>query len=1537
MSGRHPIGLAATTRRSASRKSPRQRLRRAVQVALETIEPRVMLSATLSYRPQKADGTLGSPVVFQSTSAAQNFTPQQVSLLQSGFAAPKFDMFLDLDGIPGESTDARHPNEIQVLSFNWGADSTGSIASGGGGGAGKAQVNEIHLTSRVSKASPLLLAKVASGVHVADAELSVRRPNQGGGQDFLTLDLADVTVGSYQITTALDGTFVEEYTLSFDRADLSYRAQKPDGTLDAPVQFHEKGAEALDFTPTEPSILQTGFVNPAGQKLFLSLDGISGESTDDRHANAIDVLAYGWGADEVTGDTSGGGAGVGKTHFEEMHFVANVSSASPAIIAAMTSGRHISSAHFAAARGAAPADYLTIDLDDAFVSSYQLSTDAAGKLVEEFTLTYADVSLNYKPQANDGTLGAPVHFAVNQPEVGDFKPAPVSLLDAHNLGSPAAHNTFLSLPGVAGESADDAHRGQIDVLSFNWGGDASGGGATGGGAGAGKATLQEVHVLSRVSKASPLLLARLASGQHLQNATLVQRRAAGQADYFTMNLGDVTVGSYRVTTAADGTFVEEYTLHFNQAAISYTPLPSGGGPGTPVTFQEHDIEVEDFAPRQASLLETDPVAPLSQNLFLHIDGINGESKADGHVDDLDILAFGWGGDALGGSASGGGGGAGKTVFQELHFVAPISAASPKLLAAMTAGQHISDAHFAAVRTATGAPQEYLTADLDDLIVSSYQVIVGTNGKLYEEFTLAPDDVAVDYRAQKPDGSLDAPVHFASQQIETADFKANQRSLLQSGNVHASPFNAFLKIDGIPGESTNDQHPNQIDVLSYSWGGDATHAVSSGGGAGVGKATVQDLHIVAHVSKASPALVAAMSTGDHLSEADLALVHPGGANQDDFYTLSLRDVFVSSYQVTTAADGTLLEEFTLSYGSSTLTYKPQDDNGVPGAPVVFQEQGLGIDVFAPTERSIIQSPFATPPALNLFLDVDGVAGESTSNTHAGAVDLLSFSWGGSNPLAIGSGSGGAGVGKATVQELHFVSRVSKASPTLLSRVLSGQHIPGATFAIQRKNSPQDFFKIQLKDVIVTSYQVTTAVDGSLVEEFTIAYGPGGGGGGATTGPIADAGGPYSVNDNGTVALDGTGTFDPNPDSLTYAWDLDGDGVFGETGAAGTRGDEVGPHPTFNADGAFGPATFTISLRVTDGAGLSDTATTSVRVIDVTPPDTQILTHPDALTNQTTATFTFTGSDQGTPADQLKFTWQLDGGAVNDATSPLTLSTLADGTHTIVITAIDQAGNADPTPATFTWKIDSRGPAVLNPRVTPNPDRFDFLPLLLTATVSDAATGNSNITGAQFSLDGGTTWFPLLPADLKFDEPTETVFGLLPPLPPGVYTVSVRGTDAAGNTGPVSTVTLPVFDRHGKINGDGAFTSPAGADPANPTSTGVARFSVNAKYKGNDNTPSGDVSLQFGSLKFQSTSLDYLVIDNTGLARLAGSGKINGQGDYGFELTALEGQNGKHGTPDLFRIRIVNKANGQVVYDNGLGAPIAAPPTTPLKTGKLKIDD
>ena len=110
------------------------------------------------------------------------------------------DYFLKLDGITGESADSKHKGEIEVLSFSFAESQVGPMGIGGGGGAGKVEMSDFSFTARTSKASPQLFQYCASGKHIKQALLTVRKAGQSQ-QEYLKIKLNDVLVSAY----ALDG------------------------------------------------------------------------------------------------------------------------------------------------------------------------------------------------------------------------------------------------------------------------------------------------------------------------------------------------------------------------------------------------------------------------------------------------------------------------------------------------------------------------------------------------------------------------------------------------------------------------------------------------------------------------------------------------------------------------------------------------------------------------------------------------------------------------------------------------------------------------------------------------------------------------------------------------------------------------------------------------------------------------------------------------------------------------------------------------------------------------------------------------------------------------------------------------------------------------------------------------------------------------------------------------------------------------------------------------------------------------------------
>jgi type VI secretion system secreted protein Hcp len=160
----------------------------------------------------------------------------------------------------------------------------------------------------------------------------------------------------------------------------------------------------------------------------------------------------------------------------------------------------------------------------------------------------------------------------------------------------AAVDYFLKLDGIAGESTDSKHKGEIEVLSFSWGAANLSTASTGGGGGSGKVSLQDIHVSKSFDKSSPLLLQNCATGSHIKSGLITCRKAGGgQLEFLKITLSDILVtgfnpGSNPTDTGfsalqGDGPTSDQFSLNFGTIQFDYvaqdgTAVSSGPIPPT---------------------------------------------------------------------------------------------------------------------------------------------------------------------------------------------------------------------------------------------------------------------------------------------------------------------------------------------------------------------------------------------------------------------------------------------------------------------------------------------------------------------------------------------------------------------------------------------------------------------------------------------------------------------------------------------------------------------------------------------------------------------------------------------------------------------------------------------------------------------------------------------------------------------------------------------------------------------------------------------
>jgi len=261
-------------------------------------------------------------------------------------------------------------------------------------------------------------------------------------------------------------------------------------------------------------------------------------------------------------------------------------------------------------------------------------------------------------------------------------------------------------------------------------------------------------------------------------------------------------------------------------------------------------------------------------------------------------------------------------------------------------------------------------------------------------------------------------------------------------------------------------------------------------------------------------------------------------------------------------------------------------------------------------------------------------------------------------------------------------------------------------------------------------------------------------------------------------------------------------------------------------------------------------------DTTPPDTTIDSGPSAIVQTGDASFTFSSSEPNST-----FECSLDGAAFGACSSPQAYNELADGSHTFEVRATDAAGNLDPTPASYTWTVDTAAPSG-TVDINGGDAYTNSTTVNLTLNADDPSPG-SGVAEMRFS-DDGTTWSEW---ELFATSKTWTVSDS-----DGEKIVYVQFRDAAGNesataqdtigletVNPTTTHTLsPAPNANGWNNSDVSVTLNA----TDNGGSGVKEISYSVN--GGESVTVQQSSVQIPVTDEGETAISYHATDNAGNA-------------------------------------------------------------------------
>jgi type VI secretion system secreted protein Hcp len=142
------------------------------------------------------------------------------------------DIYCKVDGVDGESQDAKHTGWISVESIAGGVANAGAFAYGGGGGSGKSQWQDLTVRCKFDKCFATLMQKCASGEHVSNVEISACKAG-GEQQEFLNIKMQNVLISSLNLSGAESTEPMFDCGFNFSQITVTGKAQTNQGSMGA--------------------------------------------------------------------------------------------------------------------------------------------------------------------------------------------------------------------------------------------------------------------------------------------------------------------------------------------------------------------------------------------------------------------------------------------------------------------------------------------------------------------------------------------------------------------------------------------------------------------------------------------------------------------------------------------------------------------------------------------------------------------------------------------------------------------------------------------------------------------------------------------------------------------------------------------------------------------------------------------------------------------------------------------------------------------------------------------------------------------------------------------------------------------------------------------------------------------------------------------------------------------------------------------------------------------------------------------------------
>jgi len=525
---------------------------------------------------------------------------------------------------------------------------------------------------------------------------------------------------------------------------------------------------------------------------------------------------------------------------------------------------------------------------------------------------------------------------------------------------------YVKFEGIDGESKDADHEKWIEVLSWSHDRSVPTDAATG--EPAGEAGSSSVVFVKELDKASPKLAESLSTGEtmdvefdimvstnppemvRLKGVLRNSSIAAVHTTDFLYHTGDEMKGSIML-------MAEQITLNYEK--ITWT-------------YDEGGVKHTDSWTLGSSSAFTNPVTTGDFNGYIRLTGIDGESTASGHEDEIDVLSWSWDMSQSEPLHSGGGGGAGGTVrIQDFSFVKAIDKASPKLAEALASGEHIDSAELVLRRTdSEGSSSDYLTINVLSMQVTSIEPVNEYTNPWSAPTAIESRDILKTYY----ESAERVSISFEIGTITYPEAGVNGTDLILNATPWMAPETLstryYMEIEGIDGDVTDEGREGT--VLLY----DFDHRIFDDPYFDPLKKGTEPVTISKPIDKASPLLMGFLNDGETFNATifvdEVRVMSNGSTERVEYFKYELKNVMVTS--VSTGGGGgedRLTESVSLNFAEVKTTY--------------VQEKRTFVETWTASEEDQYH--------MDMFLNIEGegFAGESMADGHEDEIDVLSWSW------------------------------------------------------------------------------------------------------------------------------------------------------------------------------------------------------------------------------------------------------------------------------------------------------------------------------------------------------------------------------------------------------------------------------------------------------------------------------------------------------------------------------------------------------------------